>query len=156
MIGWGLQGTVPLPAGERLVPRGEARPTGQALSAPNIKCAFPRGRKRGGLRNRREMVGTGRDGLRTDTMGLGGGPQGNNLFPQAGRLTSLRKVSHWNIATRLGKLFVMLTTRWRILPSLGLRRPSRSRLPGPSVSLPLSQKPSAPQHTPYVPSRPAF
>ena len=30
MIGWGLQGAVPLPAGERVVPRGEARPRGRA------------------------------------------------------------------------------------------------------------------------------
>ncbi len=73
MIGWGLQGIVPLPAGERLVPRGEARATGQAPSAPSGGCGFPRGRKRGGLRNRGEMVGTGPDGWRTDTMGLGGG-----------------------------------------------------------------------------------
>ncbi len=71
MIGWGLQGTVPLPAGERLVPRGEARPTGQAHSAPNIECGFPRGRKTAGLRNKGEMVGTGPDSWRTDTMGFG-------------------------------------------------------------------------------------
>jgi hypothetical protein len=56
------------------------------------RCGFPRGRKRGGLRNKREMVGTGRDSWRTDTMGLGGGPQGSNLFPQAGRLTSSREI----------------------------------------------------------------
>ncbi len=73
MIGWGLQGTVPLPAGERLVPRGEARATGQTPSAPNGMCAIPRGRKAGGLRNRDEMVGTGPDIWRTDTMGLGDG-----------------------------------------------------------------------------------
>ncbi len=35
MIGWGLQGIVPLPAGERLVSRGDAGATGQAPSAPN-------------------------------------------------------------------------------------------------------------------------
>ncbi len=92
MIGWGLQGTVPLPAGERLVPRGEARPTGQAPSAPSGVPAFPRGRKRGGLRNRDKVAGTGRNSWRTDTMGLGGGPQGSNLFPQAGRLTSSRSL----------------------------------------------------------------
>ncbi len=34
-------------------------------------CAIPRGRKQGGLRNRREEVGTGRDDWRTDTKGLG-------------------------------------------------------------------------------------
>jgi hypothetical protein len=39
------------------------------------------------------MVGTGREGWRTDTMGLGGGLQGSNLFPEAGGLTSSRKVS---------------------------------------------------------------
>jgi hypothetical protein len=45
MIGWGLQGTVPLPAGERLVPLGEARATGQAPSAPSGVGEFLRGRK---------------------------------------------------------------------------------------------------------------
>ncbi len=92
MIGWGLQGTVPLPAGERLVLRGEARPTGQAPSAPSGECRYPRGKKTEGLRNRREMVGTGRDGWRTDTKGLGGGPQGSNLFLQAGGLTFSRSL----------------------------------------------------------------
>jgi hypothetical protein len=53
---------------------------------------IPRGRKREGLRNRGEEVGTGRDSWRTDTMGLGGGPQGSNLFPQAGRLSSSRSM----------------------------------------------------------------
>ncbi len=93
MIGWGLQGTVPLPAGERLVSRGDGRATGQAPSVPSDGRVFPRGRKTGGLRNRGEEVGTGHDGWRTDTMGLGGGPQGKNLFPQAGRLSPSRKVS---------------------------------------------------------------
>ncbi len=92
MIGWGLQGTVPLPTGERLVPRGEARPTGQARSAPSGVCGFPRGKKTEGLRNRRAMVGTGRDSWRTDTKGLGGGPQGSNLFLQVGGLTFLRSL----------------------------------------------------------------
>jgi len=72
MIGWGLQSTVPLPAGEWLVPHGEARPTGQALLAPNIECELPRGRKHGGLRNWSEMVGTGHDSWRTNTRGFGG------------------------------------------------------------------------------------
>ncbi len=36
-------------------------------------CAIPRGRKAESLRNRREMVGTGPDSWRTNTMGLGGG-----------------------------------------------------------------------------------
>ncbi|MCH7891662.1 MAG: preprotein translocase subunit SecA, partial [Gemmatimonadetes bacterium] len=36
--------------------------------------------------------GTGPGSGRTHTMGLGGGPQGNGLFPQAGRLTSSRSV----------------------------------------------------------------
>ena len=36
--------------------------------------------------------GWGPDGWRNDTMGLGGGPQGSNLFPQTGRLTSSRSV----------------------------------------------------------------
>jgi len=49
MIGWGLEGTVPLPAGERVVPRGVVRPTGQAPSAPNFECELPRGRKAGRL-----------------------------------------------------------------------------------------------------------
>jgi hypothetical protein len=53
---------------------------------------IPRGRKGEGLRNRDEMVGTGSGSWRTNTMGLGGGPQGSNLFPQAGRLTPSRKV----------------------------------------------------------------
>ncbi len=38
------------------------------------------------------MVGTGRDSWRTDTMGLGGGPQDSNLFPQAERLSSSRSL----------------------------------------------------------------
>ncbi len=45
----------------------------QTPSVPNIECELPRGRKTGGLRNRDEMVGTGFDGWRTDTTGLGGG-----------------------------------------------------------------------------------
>jgi hypothetical protein len=44
----------------------------------------------GGLRNRVEMVDRAPDSWRTNTMGLGGGPQGSNLFPQAGRLSSSR------------------------------------------------------------------
>ncbi len=44
------------------------------------------------MRNRGEEVGTGRDTWRIDTMGLGGGPQGSNLFPQAGKLSSSRKL----------------------------------------------------------------
>jgi len=64
----------------------------QTPSAPSGGRGFPRGRKRGGLRNRREMVGTGRNSWRTDTMGLGGGPQGRNLFPQAGRLFPSRSL----------------------------------------------------------------
>jgi hypothetical protein len=66
--------------------------SGQTLSAPNIECELPRGRKAGGLRNRDEMAGTGRGSWRTDTMGLGGGPQGSNLFPQAGRLSPSRSL----------------------------------------------------------------
>ncbi len=102
MIGWGLQGTVPLPAGERLVPRGEARPTGQAPSAPGCGHGFTRGRKTEGLRNRREMVGKGPGSWRTDTMRVGGGPQGSNLFHQAGRLTPSRKVEN-NIAKNISQ-----------------------------------------------------
>ncbi len=64
----------------------------QTPSAPSGGRGFPRGRKRGGLRNRREMVGTGRNSWRTDTMGLGGGPQGRNLFPQAGSLFPSRSL----------------------------------------------------------------
>jgi len=37
---------------------------------PREEREIPRGRKREGLRNRREVVGTGRDGWRIDTMGL--------------------------------------------------------------------------------------
>ncbi len=92
MIGWGLQGTVPLPAGESLVRRGEARPTGQASSAPGSVIIIPRERKRGGLRNKEELVCAGPDSGRTHMMGLGGGPQGNNLFPRSGRLASSRSV----------------------------------------------------------------
>ncbi len=55
--------------------------------------AFPRGRKSEGLRNMAKEVGTGHDSWRTNTMGLGGGPQGSNLFPQAGRLSFSWKVS---------------------------------------------------------------
>ncbi len=102
MIGRGLQGTVPLPAGERLVPRGEARPTGQAPSAPGCGHGFTRGRKTEGLRNRREMVGKGPGSWRTDTMRVGGGPQGSNLFHQAGRLTPSRKVEN-NIAKNISQ-----------------------------------------------------
>ncbi len=65
---------------------------GQAPSAPSGGRGFPRGRKHGGLSNGKEMVGTGHDSWRTDTMGLGGGPQGSGLFPQAGRLTSSRSL----------------------------------------------------------------
>jgi hypothetical protein len=49
MIGWGLQGTVPLPAGERLVPRGEARATGQAPSA--LGSVYDSEREEGRLTN---------------------------------------------------------------------------------------------------------
>jgi hypothetical protein len=44
--------------------------SGQTLSAPNIECELPRGRKAGGLRNRDEMAGTGRGSWRTDTMAV--------------------------------------------------------------------------------------
>ena len=64
----------------------------QGRSAPSGVCAMSRGRKAGGLRNRDEMVGTGPEIWRTDTMGLGCGPQGSNLFPQAGRFSSSRKI----------------------------------------------------------------
>jgi len=123
MIGWGLQGTVPLPAGERLVPRGEARPTGQAPSASGGMCGFPRGRKRGGLRNWSEMAGTGPDSSINDTMGLGGGPQGSNLFPQAGRLSSSRKVNLRKSGNKIAKdIFRHLWTRSRetLAPSSGV------------------------------------
>ncbi len=55
MMRWGLQGTVPLPAGERLVPRGEVRPTGQTPSASSGVGAFPKGRKAGRLTSSRRM-----------------------------------------------------------------------------------------------------
>ncbi len=38
------------------------------------------------------MVGIGRERWRTDRMGLGGGPQGSNLFPQAGKLSPSRSL----------------------------------------------------------------
>ena len=60
-------------------------------SAPNIECELPRGRKAEGLRNRGEEFDTCSDSWRTDTMGVRGGPQGSNLFSQAGRLIPSRK-----------------------------------------------------------------
>ena len=69
-------------------------------------CAIPRGRKTEGLRrNWSEIVGTGPDSWRTNSMELGGGPQGNNLFPQAGRLSSSRKVSLRKYGNKVAKSF---------------------------------------------------
>ena len=63
----------------------------QTPSVPNGGRRFPRGRKRGGLRNWGEEFGTGPANWRTETLGMGSGPQGSNLFPQAGRLIPSRK-----------------------------------------------------------------
>ncbi len=94
--------------------RGCLPPTGSQRKAEGLRGrseatsdghTIPRGRKRGGLRNRGEEVGTGRDSWRTDTMGLGGGPQGSNLFPQAGRLSSSRKVRLRKYGKKFAKNF---------------------------------------------------
>ena len=61
--------------------------------------------KNGGLRNRAEMFGTGPDSWRTHTMGLGGGPQGSNLFPQAGSFSSSRKLDLRKEGNKVAKNF---------------------------------------------------
>ena len=87
----------------------------QTPSAPGGGCGYPRGRKLGGLRNRTKMVGTGRNGWRTHTMGLGGGPQGSNLFPQAGRLSSSRKVSFRQGGNKVARNFS--ADIWQLSPT---------------------------------------